>query len=37
VSQLLAVARQILSSALSDSQSLLSELADEQPGPARSR
>ncbi|HMS62873.1 MAG TPA: metalloregulator ArsR/SmtB family transcription factor, partial [Solirubrobacteraceae bacterium] len=31
VSQLLAVARQILSSALSDSQSLLSELADEQP------
>lgn len=37
VSQLLAVARQILSSALSDSQSLLSELADEQPRPARSR
>jgi ArsR family transcriptional regulator len=37
VSQLLAVARQILSSALSESQSLLSELADEQPGPARSR
>ncbi len=37
VSQLLAVARQILSSALSDSQSLLSELADEQPKPARSR
>jgi DNA-binding transcriptional ArsR family regulator len=37
VSQLLAVARQILSSALSDSQSLLSELSDEQPKPARSR
>ena len=37
VSQLLAVARQILSSALSDSQSLLSELADGQPKPARSR
>lgn len=37
VSRLLAVARQILTSALSDSQLLLSELADEPQKPARSR
>lgn len=37
VSQLLAVAKQILTSALSDSHALLSELADEAPTRARRR
>ena len=35
VSQLLAVARQILTSALSDSQALLSDLSDELPAGSR--
>jgi len=37
VSQLLAVAKQILTSALLDSYALLSELADDEPAPARRR
>ena len=37
VSQLLAVARQILTSALSDSQALLSDLSDELPAGSRRR